>query len=67
MFHIVYSCGDRTRLAVVEICAGMEYELNDYDVASRRSHDTEDEAYQYAKKLASDHNLILESETAYLD
>ena len=51
-YHIVYPCGDRSALSVVEICNGMEHELTDYDVASRESFSRESDAEEYATELA---------------
>ena len=56
-FHIVFPCGDRTRLAVAEICFGMEYELSDYAVASRESFPNYDDAAKYAEQLARENQL----------
>jgi hypothetical protein len=60
---IVYSRGNNKRLAVVEISRGLEYEINDYSVASRkRFHDTDEksgerEAVEYARDLAARHGI----------
>jgi len=54
-FHIVYPRGDSSKLAVVEIVDALDYELNDYAVASRNSFDTWEEARDYAKSLAAAH------------
>lgn len=65
---IVYPNGNRNRLAVVEICSGMEYEKTDYAVASRREFYGDPEgANTYAQELASQHNLALDGVTQYLD
>jgi len=69
-WHIVYPCGDRTKLCVVEICEGLEYELADYAVASRKSFPSEDEAVKYARALAETHGLVFEGDSrdsGYLD
>lgn len=66
-YHIVYS-GNTDRLIVVEICAGLEYELSDYRVASRQSFDSEEEADDYAVDLALKHRLKFRSrQNTYLD
>jgi hypothetical protein len=60
---IVYSRGNSKKLAVVEISHGLEYEINDYSLASReRFHDTDEvsgehEAVKYARDLANRHGL----------
>lgn len=68
-WHIVYPCGDRKRLSVVEICAGLEYELSDYAVASRESFDDPESADGYAAELAKKHGLEFRSSSSpdYLD
>jgi triphosphoribosyl-dephospho-CoA synthetase len=58
-YHIVYPGADRTKLAVVQICWALDYELRDYDIASRRKFDTALEAQQYARQLAKDNGLTL--------
>jgi hypothetical protein len=65
-FHIVYPCGDRSRLSVVEIVPALEYELNDYAVASRKHFYSESKANEYARELAEKYNLTFEAE-GYLD
>ena len=65
---IVYPGGNRKRLAVVEICSGLEYEKTDYDIASRREFFGDpDGAYEYASSLAEANGLRLEGESALLD
>lgn len=67
-YIIVYPSGHRNRLAVVEICAGLEYEKSDYAIASRQEFDTEEAAILYAKELAHEHGKKFESdEPDYLD
>ena len=55
-YHIVYPSGDKSKLAVVEICEGLEYELSDYSLASRQSFVAENEAKAYAKFLAKNND-----------
>ncbi len=62
-WHIVFPCGDKTRLSVVEICNGLEYELSDYSVASRNSFDNPMDAHLYAKDLADKHKLDYRADT----
>lgn len=67
-WHIVYPCGDRTKLSVVEICEGLEYELIDYAVASRQEFPNPYLAAKYAKELAREHCKIYEGDDeGYLD
>ena len=68
-YHIVYPSGDQTKLSVVEICEGLEYELSDYSVASRERFDSEHNANVHAKYLAKEHakSFISTSEENYLD
>ena len=56
-YHIVYPRGDRSKLSVVEICAGLEYELDDYAVASRETFYDRPSAYEYAISLAKVNRL----------
>lgn len=51
-YYIIYPCGDRSKLKVVEICAGLEYELNDYAVAYRDSFYDPMDAHRTAVRLA---------------
>lgn len=69
-FIICYPGGDTSQLSVAEICYSLDYEVNDYALASRQRFDTHDEAFQYARTLAKDNGLSLKSspgEHAYLD
>ncbi len=69
-YHIVYPCGDRTKLSVVEIVPALSYELNDYSVASHNDWGSYREAALYAKQLAADHGLTFVPDTDepdYLD
>lgn len=68
-YHIIFPMGDRTRLEVVEICYGLEYELYDYSVASRQSFSSFEDASLYARKLAQEHGLtyISNNDEDYLD
>lgn len=56
-WYIIYSCGNKKKLSVVEICESLQYELNDYSVASRKSFTDEESAIKYAKSLAVEHGL----------
>lgn len=55
-YHIIYPRGERDKLAVVEIVGALSYELNDYAVASRHDYSTYQEAANYAKSLAKEHD-----------
>lgn len=69
-YHIVFPRGDRSKLTIVEICSGMSYEINDYDVASRNYFYEYDEAAEYGKKLARQNGLSFissDGEGDYLD
>lgn len=57
-FHIVYPCGDKTKLSVAEVYPA--YEINDYSVASKQSFTEEEEANKYCRQLAKENNLICE-------
>lgn len=70
MYYIVFPGGDRDKLCLVNLSESMAYEINDYDVASRREFydDQHDEAVEYAKKLAFDNGLKYEGDDdGYLD
>lgn len=65
---IVYPNGNRKRLAIIEICDGLEYEINDYAVASRqRFLGDPDGAFEYAQSLARENGLTLDDDDRYLD
>lgn len=53
-FHIIYPCGDRTRLKVAEFDS---YEIDDYAIASRHTFECFDVASAHAQVLAKTHNL----------
>lgn len=54
---IVYPGGDLTRLAVAEMCDALDYEENDYRIASRKRFRVESDAVTYCKQLAKDNDL----------
>ena len=67
---IIYPRGDRTRISTAEICEGLEYEINDYALASRQEFYEASDAYAYARKLAKDNGKAYEGEAGehdYLD
>ena len=52
---------------IVVVCV-QDFDLSDYNFASRQDFATEDEAYSYAASLAQSHGLELEnSSRGYLD
>lgn len=69
-FFIVFPCGNRAKLKVIQLYDYMEYELSDYAVASRHHFLLETDAYAYAERLAQKHSLTLEPKepsSAFLD
>ncbi len=65
---IVYPNGNRQRLAIIEICDGLEYEIGDYAVASRQRFPADpDGAFAYAQVLARENGLTLDDDDRYLD
>lgn len=54
---IIYPRGDRKIISVIEICSGLEYEINSYALASRRNFYDRQEAIDYAVQLAIDNGL----------
>lgn len=68
-YYIVYPSGDRSKLTVVELLEACKYELSDYAVASRKEFTDKDEAVEYARKLATENDLIYYSTEGndYLD
>jgi len=67
---IVYSRGNRNVLAIAEICFGMEYEKDDYAIASRKEfYDDEQGAIDYCKQLARERGLSfdIDGHHDYLD
>lgn len=71
-YHIVYADSDHASIAVVEIVPALDYELNDYSVASRESFWTRKVAVAHARDMASKNGLRFvpdreEPEDNYLD
>jgi hypothetical protein len=62
---ICYPGGDQRKLAVTEICPGLEYEIADYSLASRNDYPTEEEAVVRARELARTHGLRFIPPTGY--
>lgn len=60
---IVYPVRDRTKLAVVEMCDGTDYEEKDYDIASRKRFRVQREAIVYCRGLALQHGLKFDSDS----
>ena len=54
---ICYPKGDQRKLAVAEICEGMEYEKSDYSLASRQDYCSQEDAIDRAQELATIHKL----------
>lgn len=57
---IVYSQGNRSLITPVEICQGLEYEISDYAVASRKVFYSEEEANDYCRRLAKKNDIKAE-------
>lgn len=66
-YYIVYPCGDRSQLSVVEIVDALDYELDDYAVASQKNFDDENEAVKYAEELALKHGKKMKYPHNYKD
>lgn len=58
---VIYPGGDRTQLSIAEIVKALDYEKNDYDLASQRDFASEIEASAYARGLANIHGLTIKS------
>ncbi len=55
---IIYPRGNRSILSIAEICFGMEYEKDDYAIASRREFfDDRQGAVEYCIELAKENHL----------
>lgn len=67
IFFIIYPSGDRTKISISYLTTYNYHEKSDYAVASRKDFYYEDEAITYAKKLASDNNLLYVYEEGFLD
>ena len=63
-YIIVFPRGDKTRLCVAYT---QTYEYCDYDRASRKEFDDEEEAVAYGKQLAREHGLVYEGSDGFLD
>ena len=59
---VVYPRGDRSKLAVAEMCDATDYEEHDYAIASRKRFRDEAMAAQYCRELAAQHGLKAELE-----
>jgi len=67
-YFIVYPGGDKTQLAVASLNDSTRYEKGDYDVASRKEFNDEEECSKYARELADKNNLVYKGDTnGYLD
>ncbi len=67
-YFIIFPSGDKTKLMVTSLNSYMYYEKNDYSLASRHEWKDEQEAIEYAKKLASENSLeYIGDEDGYLD
>lgn len=69
-FYIVYPGADRSKLKVIELSPHCEYEISEYDQASRRTFYSHDEAGEAATALAREHGLTFvqdDSGPAFLD
>lgn len=64
MFYIVYIPEDHQTLAIAQC---FDYEAEDYHLASRNKFSSEEEAVEYAKKLAVEHNKNLKLPNSYHD
>jgi hypothetical protein len=56
-YFIIFPSGDKSKLSLVRLTPPMEYEINDYSVASRKDFHDKEEAIKYAKELAESHGL----------
>jgi hypothetical protein len=69
-FFIVYPGGDRTKLKVIELSFSCEYEISEYDQASRQTFHSFDDASEHAINLARENDLTYvkeDSGPAFLD
>lgn len=66
-YYIVYPRGDRSKLTVIELVDALDYEINDYAVASRNSFFEEKEAVEYAEQLALKNNKIMQYPDGFSD
>jgi hypothetical protein len=56
-YHIIYPAADYTKLKVLFLQNALDYELNEYAVASHKYFYDFQSAEDYAKTLAKEHNL----------
>lgn len=66
-YYIVYPRGDRSKLTVIELVDALDYELNDYAVASKNSFFEEIDAVKYAEDLALKNNKQMQYPDGYKD
>lgn len=55
-YMVIYPRGDRSKLDVAYV---RDYEKDEWDLASRREFDSEEEAKEYALELANQHGLAV--------
>jgi hypothetical protein len=58
---ICYPRGDKSKLAVAEMCDGTSYEEADYRLASHKRFRDEQEANDYCRELARKNGLLAET------
>jgi hypothetical protein len=63
-WHVIYPHGDRGRLAIAQV---RDYEMDDWDIASRESFIFEYDARDHMIKLAKRHDLHYKGRQSYLD
>lgn len=61
---VIYPNGNRKYLDIAQV---RDYEKADWDLASRREFDDEDECHDYMVELAEKHGLRYSGGRAYLD
>ena len=54
-YYIIFPSADRSKIKVLELSKDLDYQLDDYDVASRKKFPARDSAEDYAKSLAKTH------------
>jgi len=63
-WRVIYPSGNRRKLSIAQV---RDYEADDWDLASRREFDDEEECRQYMIELAEDHGLEYEGQHKFLD
>lgn len=55
---VIYPNGDRNEMCLAQIVEGLEHEVEDYDLASRKRFPNQVDADEYGRGLAREHSKV---------